>query len=215
MTRTIATATISCQLAQCAKFYPIDKFRTSIYTFLVNSLSENLTLASKTRHSEMSDDSNSLEVKRSDVEYFEALPDDTVEAIGSTESAIRKIIWKNQETTDVVKYGALQNEIFNMGLDESIRPFGSRTMEGVFCKKEADESYGPTQPVLGRNPKWPTVVVEVGVSESYRKLRADAEWWLMNSRGDVKLIIIVSISQKTPNVKFETITLDPTVSSLR
>jgi hypothetical protein len=52
----------------------------------------------------MSDGSGSLEVEHSDVECFEALPDDTVEAIGSTESAIRKIIRENQETTDVVKY---------------------------------------------------------------------------------------------------------------
>ncbi|KAJ5486491.1 hypothetical protein N7530_000791 [Penicillium desertorum] len=69
---------------------------------------------------------------------------------------------------------------------------------------------GLAQPVPGRNPKWPTVVVEVGVSESYRELRADAQWWLTNSRSDVKLVIIVSVSRKTPNIKFETVALDPT-----
>ncbi|KXG53383.1 uncharacterized protein PGRI_004330 [Penicillium griseofulvum] len=231
-------------------------------SILVNSVSENLTLASKTRYLEMSDDSDSAEVERSDVECFKALPDDTVEAIGSTESAIRKIIRENKGTADVVKYirftnvppdivdkfslrstrqmfnrstrhmiiklltrphesasrgleGAVQNEIYNMGLDESICPLGSTTTEGVFCRKEADAAYGPAQPVPGRNPKWPTVVVEVGVLESYRKLQADAEWWLTNSRGDIKLVIIVSISRKTPNIKFETVTLDPTVNSLR
>ena len=211
-----------------------------------------------TRHSEMSDDSDSREVEHSDVECFEALPEDTVEAIGSTR-VIRKIIRENQETTDVVKYirftnvlpaiadkfslrstrqmfnrgtrymiiklitgasetascgldGAVQHEIYNMGLGESIRPLGSKTIQGVFCRKEADAAYGSAQPVPGRNPKWPTVVVEVGVSESYRKLRADAEWWLINSRGDVKLVIIVSLSRKTPDIKFEAVTLDPTVS---
>ncbi|KAJ5783473.1 uncharacterized protein N7518_009150 [Penicillium psychrosexuale] len=188
----------------------------------------------------MSDDSDSPEVEHSDVECFEALPDDTVEATGSTESAIRKIIRENQETTDVVKYicftnvlptiadnfslrstrqmfnrrtrymiiklfigahetascglgGAVQYEIYNMGLGKSIRPLGSKTIQ----------------------ERRPTVMVEVGVSESYRKLRADAEWWLINSRGDVKLVIIVSISRKTPNIKFEAVTLDPTVNSLR
>jgi hypothetical protein len=231
-------------------------------SILLNPLSENLTMALKTRHSEMSDDSDSPEVEHSDVECFEALPDDTVEAIGLTKSAIRKIIRENQETTDVVKYirftnvppaiadkfslrstrqmfnrstrymiiklltgahetasrglySAVQYEIRNMGLNKSIRQLGSKTIQGVFCRKEADEAYGPAQPVPGRDPKWPTVVVEVGVSESYRKLRADAAWWLTNSRGDVKLIIIVSISRKTPNIKFKTITLDPTVNSLR
>ncbi|KAJ6125327.1 hypothetical protein N7471_012644 [Penicillium samsonianum] len=218
-------------------------------------------LTTKTR-SDISDDSDSPEVEHSDVECFEALPDDTVEAIGSTASAIRKIIRENKETTDVVKYirftnvppaiadkfslrntrqmfnrstqymiiklltgahetaarglgGAVQNEIYNTGLDELIRPLGSKTIQGVFCRKEANAAYGPAQPVPGRNPKWPTVVVEVGVSESYRKLRADAEWWLTNSRGDVKLVIIVFVSRKTPNIKFETVALDPTVNSLR
>jgi hypothetical protein len=210
----------------------------------------------------MSDDSDSLEIEHSDVECFEALPDDTVEAIGSTESAVRKIIRENIGTTDVVKYlrftnvppaiadkfslrntrqifnrstrymiiklftGAheiasrglglvVHSEIYNMGLGQSILPLGSKTIQGSFCRKQADEAYGPAQPIPGRNPKWPTVVVEVGVSESYRKLRADAAWWLTNSRGDVKLVIIVSISRKTPNIKFETIALDPTVNSLR
>ncbi|CAG8023074.1 unnamed protein product [Penicillium nalgiovense] len=236
-------------------------------SILTDSLSENLTLASKTRHSEMSDDSDSpeaerSEVERSDLECFEALPDDTVQAIGSTESAIRKIIRENQETTNVVKYirftnvpptladkfslrgtrqmfdrstrymiiklltgahetasrglgGAVQYEITNMGLRQSIRPLGSKTIQGVFCRKQADEAYGLRQPVPGRNPEWPTVVVEIGVSESYRKLWADAEWWLTNSRGDVNLVIIVSVSRKTPNIKFETVALDPTVNSLR
>ncbi|KAI1832753.1 hypothetical protein DTO006G1_9532 [Penicillium roqueforti] len=186
----------------------------------------------------MSDDSESPEVEHSDVECFEVLPDDIVEATGSTESAIRKIIRKNQETTDVMfnrstRYmiiklftgahetascglgGAVQYEIYNMGLGKSICPLGSKTIQGMFCRKQADKAYGPAQPVPGRNPKWPTVMVEVGVSESYRKLRADAEWWLINSRGDVKLVMIVSISRKTPNIKFEAVTLDPTVNSSR
>ncbi|KAF3029020.1 hypothetical protein E8E15_010385 [Penicillium rubens] len=147
----------------------------------------------------MSDGSGSLEVEHSDVECFEALPDDTVEAIGSTETS---------RSLD----GAVQYKIYNMGLDESIRPLGSETIQGVFCRKEADASFGPTQPIPGRNPKRPAVIVKVGVLETYRKLRADAEWWLTNSRGDVKLVIIVSISRETPDIKFETVASDPTVN---
>ncbi|KAJ5687004.1 hypothetical protein N7536_009623 [Penicillium majusculum] len=210
----------------------------------------------------MSDDAGSAEIEHSDAQCFDALPDDTVEAIGSTESAIRKIIRENKAAIDVVKYicftnvspavadkfslrnsrqmfnpstrymiiklltgahetaascleSAVQNEICNMGLDESIRPLRSKTIQGIFCGKEADASFGLAQPTPGRSTKWPTVVIEVGVSESYRKLRKDAEWWLTNSRGDVKLVIIVSISRKTPNVTFETVTLDLPVNSLR
>lgn len=96
----------------------------------------------------------------------------------------------------------------DMGLHRSITMAGSHSVRGGSCEKQADESWIPIQPVLGRDVKWPTVAVEVGVSESYRKLKADAEWWLTSSRGNVKLIIIVSINRKNPDIKFETVALD-------
>jgi hypothetical protein len=125
---------------------------------------------------------------------------------------IIKLFTGAHETASRNLDGAVQYEIYNMGLGESIRPLGSKTIQCVFCRKEADASFGPSHPIPGRNPKWPTVIVEVGVLESYRKLRADAEWWLKNSRGDVKLVIIVSISRETPDIKFETVASDPTVN---
>lgn len=210
----------------------------------------------------MSDDADFAEIEHSDAQCFDTLPDNTVKAIGSTESAIRKIIRENKETIDVVKYiwftnvpqaladksslrntrqmfnrstqymiiklltgahetaascldGIVQKVLGNMGLDESIRPLRSKTIQGFFCTKEADVSFGLAQPIPGRSTKWPTIVVEIGVSESYRKLQADAEWWLTNSTGDVKLVIILSISRKTPKITFETVALDLTVGSLR
>lgn len=217
----------------------------------MDSLPENLTLTSKTRHSEMSDESDC-----SDSECFEALPDDTIEAIGSTASAIRKVIRENEEITDIVKYIRFTNvppaiaeklslrntrQMFNhstrcmiiklvtkahdlasrhlngevmyvlqeMGLHRSISMAGTHNVRGRYCEKQADESWLPRQPIPGRGTKWPTVTLEVGVSESYPKLKADAEWWLTNSRGDVRLVIIVSVDRKTPKIKFETVTLNP------
>lgn len=101
----------------------------------------------------------------------------------------------------------------DMGLDDSIDPVGSARVRGLSSSKEPDQSWSLAQPVAGRDAEWPTVVVEVGVSESYRKLKADAEWWLSNSKGDVNLVIIVSISRTTPKINFETVLLD--TSSLR
>ncbi|OQE16266.1 hypothetical protein PENFLA_c028G06762 [Penicillium flavigenum] len=71
--------------------------------------------------------------------------------------------------------------------------------------------------------QWPTVVLEVGVSESYQKLRADADWWFANLQGAVKVVIIVTISQKKEEeeekkkkknlmITFETIILDRAMS---
>ncbi|KAJ5577123.1 hypothetical protein N7535_004049 [Penicillium sp. DV-2018c] len=198
----------------------------------------------------------------SDVECFEALPDDTIEAIGSTARAIRRVIRENEETTDVVKYIRFTNvpsaiaekfslrntrQMFNhstrcmiiklvtkphelasrhlsaevmyvlqgMGLQRSISMTGTHSVRGRYCEKQADESWFLRQPIPGRSTKWPTVTVEVGVSEFYPKLKADAEWWLTNSSGDVKLVIIVSVSRKTPQIKFETVTLTSATSRLQ
>ncbi|KAJ5810802.1 hypothetical protein N7447_010318 [Penicillium robsamsonii] len=79
---------------------------------------------------------------------------------------IIKLLAGAHETASRGLGGAVQNEIYNMGLDGSIRQLGYKPIQGVFSRKEADEAYGPAQPVPGRNLKWPTVVVEVGVSES-------------------------------------------------
>ncbi|KAF3022349.1 hypothetical protein E8E15_009221 [Penicillium rubens] len=88
-----------------------------------------------------------------------------------------------------------------MALDRSITMVGSATVRGGPSSKEPDESWIPTQPIPGRDAKWSTVVVEVGVSESYQKLKADAEWWLTDSRGNVNLAIIVAINRETPNIR--------------
>ncbi|KAJ5774540.1 hypothetical protein N7457_009436 [Penicillium paradoxum] len=215
-------------------------------------------LTTMSRHSDMSDDTDSPDVK-----CFQELPDDTYEAIGSEARAIRNIIREQQNLPiKVIKYlrftnvpptiaeefssssarhmfsydtrsmiiklvtGAhdtasrgllceVRDVVRDMGLGRSIRPVGSKRVRGMSSSKEADESWVPTQPIPGRDAKWPTVVVEVGVSESYQKLKADAEWWFTNSKGDVKLVIIVSVNRKAPDIKFETIFLDTVVSSLR
>ncbi|KAJ5227975.1 hypothetical protein N7489_008683 [Penicillium chrysogenum] len=52
-----------------------------------------------TRQSEMSDESDS-----SGSGCSKTLPDDTIKAIGSTASAIRKVIRENEKATDVLKY---------------------------------------------------------------------------------------------------------------
>lgn len=43
---------------------------------------------------------------------------------------------------------------------------------------------------------WPTVVVEVGLSESCRKLEEDVKWWLTESEGRVQTAVAVSIETR-------------------
>ncbi|KAG0133074.1 hypothetical protein HOY82DRAFT_669170 [Tuber indicum] len=63
---------------------------------------------------------------------------------------------------------------------------GSTTYQGKLCCKEADGSFRP----LRARPDqydWPTVILECGVTESPRRLTADARWWFENSEDAVKI----------------------------
>ena len=103
---------------------------------------------------------------------------------------------------------ALTLALYNTGLNWLIIPTGSKRVRGGSCFKEPDESWVPRSHLPGRDMKWPTVVMEVGVSESIEKLKSDAVWWLANSVGQVKLVVIVSINQTSPEITFQTIVLD-------
>jgi len=84
--------------------------------------------------------------------------------------------------------------------EEDWVPVGTATYRGRTVSKEGDSCYCP----LGTRPNaddWPTLVIEAGVSESLTKLRADAKWWLTNSTGDVKIVIIVSVVARDTRAK--------------
>ncbi|OQD77098.1 hypothetical protein PENDEC_c003G02080 [Penicillium decumbens] len=103
-----------------------------------------------------------------------------------------------------------RQELSRMGFRRlPIIPRGSGRIKGHTCCKEADASYRPKLLPPGRDIKWPSVVVEVGVSETWRQLRADAAWWLNNSSGDVKVVILIGVSTSLPEIKFETVIADP------
>lgn len=46
--------------------------------------------------------------------------------------------------------------------------------------------------------QWPTVVVEVGVSESYQKLKADAEWCRRPKRSTHWLYVSITVASGSP-----------------
>lgn len=64
---------------------------------------------------------------------------------------------------------------------------------------------------------WPTLVVECGVSENIRELRADSNWWLTNSTGDVKIVMLVSVNLegRTLAIEKRQLVADSTSASTR
>ncbi|KAL0640248.1 hypothetical protein Q9L58_000526 [Maublancomyces gigas] len=69
---------------------------------------------------------------------------------------------------------------------------GSTRFEGRSASKEADAAMKPI-PSRRLATDWPTLVFESGLSEFLSRLRTDAKWWLTNSSGQVKIVILIDI----------------------
>jgi hypothetical protein len=82
-----------------------------------------------------------------------------------------------------------------MGIHEDELDYvGATRFHGRRSSKEGDSTYRPHS-FRPNETNWPTIVIESGVSESLRRLRFDASWWLTESGGDVKIVIIISIQR--------------------
>jgi len=80
--------------------------------------------------------------------------------------------------------------------------------------KEADKALKPRT----RGPNgFPSLVIEVGYSESLAELRCDASWWLIGSGGATLMVIIIEISRTPLSLKVEcwTMTANPNARTRR
>ncbi|PGH31782.1 hypothetical protein GX50_05448 [[Emmonsia] crescens] len=73
----------------------------------------------------------------------------------------------------------------------------STTVKTSQREKDPDMSWQPTKLPQGRSSQWPTLVLEVGLSESQAQLERDVRWWLEESNGDVGIVITIGIERKT------------------
>jgi hypothetical protein len=89
-----------------------------------------------------------------------------------------------------------------MRVRRELQHHGRATRTGRRSKKQADSSYKPRY-LRPKSTDWPTIVLESGISESLRRLRIDAEWWLSNSGGDVKIVLIFSVKVSTKAMRIE------------
>lgn len=72
---------------------------------------------------------------------------------------------------------------------------GATRFEGTIDNrnKEADFALQPATRV--ERTSWPSLVIEVGYSQRLDDLHADAAWWLRNSQGRTRFVIIAKISR--------------------
>jgi hypothetical protein len=67
--------------------------------------------------------------------------------------------------------------------------------------KEADIGYIPRSRRL--EDDWPSLVIEVGVSESLAMLRRDAAFWITNSDGRTRIVIVLSVNRRDRQILVE------------
>lgn len=89
---------------------------------------------------------------------------------------------------------AIETQVIQMGVKHNkLYPTGSTTYRGKTCGKQGDSGLKPI-PERRKKTDWPTLVVECGVSENLRELRGDASWWLTNSNGEVRVVVLVLLN---------------------
>ncbi|KAI0096317.1 hypothetical protein F4776DRAFT_560028 [Hypoxylon sp. NC0597] len=67
---------------------------------------------------------------------------------------------------------------------------------------EGDSTGGPIPERRGHD-KWPTLVIEAGVSESLAQLRLDTQWWFAASNHDVKIVLLAKLDSSQRMITVE------------
>jgi hypothetical protein len=89
-----------------------------------------------------------------------------------------------------------------MGLEDEFDSLGATTFKTPRVSKEGDSAFKPLS-IRPYDTDWPTIVLESGWSESLARLRIDAHNWLEKSKGDVKIVLLISISRTTRTMIIE------------
>ncbi|KAE8152939.1 hypothetical protein BDV25DRAFT_150195 [Aspergillus avenaceus] len=110
--------------------------------------------------------------------------------------------WEHDQVTDRIR-GEIQEKCRDvMRLSKDDYSFGGTTTHrppGGNRGKQPDQCLWPRTRLgeRGVGPEWPTLVIETGGTESLPRLHEDVKWWFENSRGDVRIGLVVKISLST------------------
>lgn len=109
----------------------------------------------------------------------------------------------------------IYEKLIGMGLRTSaLRAMGAITFRAPTNPRSSKEADSALKPATRRGAgDWPSFVVENSVSESLRRLRLDADWWLANGGGMVRMVLIISVKRTPRNLHLETWDLGPVSSS--
>ncbi|PYI00189.1 hypothetical protein BO71DRAFT_2102 [Aspergillus ellipticus CBS 707.79] len=129
--------------------------------------------------------------------YFEASSDLIVKLAGVPHERLSRLI-----------YSMIENKSQALGIDQMLSASGAgrRKMESSISK-EPDESWVP----IGRaGNDYPSLVVEIGVSETENRLKTDAKIWLETSHGLTRIVILVLVEEDEKKIHIQRWQLAPT-----
>ncbi|KAG0633358.1 hypothetical protein HOY80DRAFT_913581 [Tuber brumale] len=87
--------------------------------------------------------------------------------------------------------------------EDSILPVGSTRFPVPGKRsKEADGGIKPADTRADRD-EWPSLVIEVGVSQTLLSLRQDACWWPEHSKERTRIVILIQIKKNPKSLRLE------------
>ena len=110
-------------------------------------------------------------------------------------------------TNSLPRWGRFGNELIKvlipMGLRFALQTYSGATIKDDENWKQGDNGWAPNRPPPGHDRKWPTVVLEVAVSESQSKLQSDVRFWLREGQEKVKLVFTLAVDRNSPKITID------------
>ncbi|CAG8154359.1 unnamed protein product [Penicillium olsonii] len=113
----------------------------------------------------------------------------------NTEKLIFKMVTREHTQIAFAVHKAIDKALARMGLDEATHDYLGVDIDVNGHKKQPDMGWRPRRPPRGC-PKRPSVVLEVAVSETRKKLRQDVDLWLDPVRGNAHAVIAIKLSRQ-------------------
>lgn len=123
----------------------------------------------------------------------------------SYDAALERLLVKMPESTthstaSRTFHDMLIEALEPIGMRRTLMSIGSGHHHGEMGNKSADETWRPIRLPPGRSQAWPTIVLEVALSETQVKIHSDVRYWLRASEGDVKSVITLSIGSNARRI---------------
>lgn len=93
-------------------------------------------------------------------------------------------------------------------LQNALRGFPGAGLQSDDHQKRPDYGWGPLHRPLDKGEKWPSMVLEVAVTQRRKQLESDVNLWLKKTKGRVKIAITIEVSRRKREIRISKWTHD-------